>query len=219
MIISTPLDNDTYGNRNENATLFKSITKNIANQGYSIHPNALSPRLLSQLVEHLQRIPASNFKSAGIGRESNHMLNDVVRTDAISWINDESLAGEAWLHWADSLQSYVNRHLFMGLFSFESHFAHYTQGDFYKKHQDAFKGEANRVLSVVVYLNREWLTDDGGELVIYTGAPELYTLKVLPNFGTLVVFLSEDIPHEVLMAKRDRFSIAGWFRVRQQPVI
>jgi SM-20-related protein len=213
MIISTPIDNDTYGNGN--ATLFKSITKNISNQGYSIHPNALSPRLLSQLVDHLQLMPASHFKSAGIGRESNHMLNDVVRTDAISWINNESLAGEAWLRWTDSLQFYVNRHLFMGLFSFESHFSHYAQGDFYKKHQDAFKGEANRVLSIVVYLNREWLTEDGGELVIYTGIPELYTVKILPAFGTLVVFLSEEIPHEVLTAKRDRFSIAGWFRVRQ----
>lgn len=31
--------------------------------------------------------------------------------------------------------------------------------------------------------------------------------------GTLVVFLSEEFEHEVLPAKRDRYSIAGWFRV------
>jgi len=29
----------------------------------------------------------------------------------------------------------------------------------------------------------------------------------------LVVFLSEEFPHEVLKAKRSRFSVAGWFRV------
>jgi SM-20-related protein len=29
----------------------------------------------------------------------------------------------------------------------------------------------------------------------------------------VVIFLSERIPHEVLPATRDRYSIAGWFRV------
>lgn len=46
----------------------------------------------------------------------------------------------------------LNRHLLLGLFSFESHFTHYRAGDFYKQHQDAFKGQANRILSLVVYL-------------------------------------------------------------------
>lgn len=34
-----------------------------------------------------------------------------------------------------------------------------------------------------------------------------------PRAGTLVVFLSEDMPHEVLETQRERYSIAGWFRV------
>jgi SM-20-related protein len=37
--------------------------------------------------------------------------------------------------------------------------------------------------------------------------------KVVPQMGTLVVFLSERFPHEVLPAHADRYSIAGWFRV------
>src|SRR5690606_33675317 len=99
------------------------------------------------------------------------------------------------------------------LFSFESHFAHYGTGDFYKKHLDAFKGETNRVLSLVYYLNPGWLPEDGGELKLYLSEDEGRTINVTPAFGTLVVFLSEDFPHEVLPAKRDRYSIAGWFRV------
>jgi SM-20-related protein len=35
---------------------------------------------------------------------------------------------------------------------------------------------------------------------------------VAPRAGTLVCFLSERIPHEVLAAHVDRISIAGWFR-------
>jgi len=212
MVISTQLYNDIRVNKD--TALFESITQSISDKGYSIHTNALPPQLLIKLSEQLQNMPLSHFSMAGVGRKQGHRLNDFVRTDTICWIGDESKAGEDWLRWADSLKCYINRRLYMGLFSFESHFAHYAQGDFYRKHQDAFKGEANRVLSIVVYLNREWLLEDGGELVIYTGNPELYTLKVLPEFGTLVVFLSEDIPHEVLEAKRDRFSIAGWFRIR-----
>ena len=36
--------------------------------------------------------------------------------------------------------------------------------------------------------------------------------RILPRAGTLVTFLSEDVPHEVLPPARERASIAGWFR-------
>ena len=78
----------------------------------------------------------------------------------------------------------------------------------------AFKGQANRVLSVVLYLNPVWGCGDGGEMVLYSDTdPSAVLCKISPHAGTLVVFLSEDFPHEVLPALRDRYSIAGWFRV------
>jgi SM-20-related protein len=36
---------------------------------------------------------------------------------------------------------------------------------------------------------------------------------VQPAYGSVVVFLSDCVPHEVAAARRDRYSIAGWFRV------
>lgn len=111
------------------------------------------------------------------------------------------------------MQVYLNRRLFLGLFSFESHFAHYSPGDFYKKHYDAFRGGANRILSIVVYLNHGWQPDDGGELVLYLDDKDREGIKVTPSFGSVAIFLSEEFPHEVLPATRDRYSIAGWFRV------
>ena len=193
--------------------LFENIAKNLNEKGYSTQPNALSPSLNGLLWEHLQNMSSGNFKRAGVGRENRHTVNDFIRTDAISWINGETKAGEVWLDWAYALQTYLNQRLFLGLFSFESHFAHYGKGDYYKKHQDAFKGEANRVVSIVVYLNPDWTPDDGGELIIYTGESDYSTVSVTPGFGTIVVFLSEEFPHEVLKTNRDRFSIAGWFRL------
>ncbi len=194
-------------------TLFERIAQDLQQQGYSINHSALPPALGEALWQQLQQMNTAEFDRAGIGREQDHQLNGFVRTDEVCWIDGSSTAGGQWLEWAQSLQTYLNRRLFLGLFSFESHFAHYGCGDFYKRHLDAFKGEANRVLSLVVYLNPGWLPDDGGELVLYRDEQEGEGLRVTPAFGSVVVFLSEEFPHEVLPARRDRYSIAGWFRV------
>ena len=69
------------------------------------------------------------------------------------------------------------------------------------------------MLSTVLYLNRSWRAQDGGELLLYPEAGEQPLLRLTPALGTLAVFLSEAFPHEVLPAGRDRYSIAGWFRV------
>ena len=193
--------------------LFEAIATDIQDKGFSITPNGLPMELAEALWGHLQSMSVQQFDRAGVGRDDNYALNTFVRTDEICWITGESSAGRQWLDWMAELQRYMNRRLLLGLFSFESHFAHYAPGDFYKRHVDAFKGEANRILTVVVYLNPGWQPDDGGELVLYTEDVEQGQIRVTPAFGTLVVFLSEDFPHEVLPAQRDRYSIAGWFRL------
>lgn len=195
----------------DDISLFESIAIDLREKGYSIRPSALPNDLAECLWGHLQSMQHNQFVRAGIGRDDDHTLNTFVRTDEICWITGESEAGNEWIKWTQALQEFLNRRLLLGLFSFESHFAHYAPGDFYKKHLDAFKGEANRVLSLVVYLNPGWMPEDGGELVIYTD--DDCTVKVTPSFATLVTFLSEDFPHEVLPAMRDRYSIAGWYRI------
>ncbi|WP_426369410.1 2OG-Fe(II) oxygenase [Pseudocolwellia sp. HL-MZ7] len=203
----------------DTTSLFESITNNIVDKGYSIRPYALPEHLAQLLLQQVTILDEEKFKPAGIGRAKDHVVNNFIRTDEICWITGKSDAGSAWIKWTESLRVFLNQRLFLGLFSFESHFAHYAKGDFYKKHKDAFKGEDNRMLSVVVYLNQYWLPDDGGELVIYdkqqstSAVIDNSIIKVTPNFGTIVVFLSEEFPHEVLPAKRDRYSIAGWFRL------
>lgn len=200
-------------NDNTSDVLFERIALDIRDKGYSINPAALPSALCNALIAHLVQMNDSKFTAAGIGRDMQHMQNTFVRKDEICWITGESEAGRDWLSWAGELQQYLNRRLFLGLFSFESHFAHYAPGDYYKRHYDAFKGETNRVLSVVVYLNPDWGCEDGGELVMYADACDQTGVRVTPLSGTVVVFLSEDFPHEVLVANRDRYSIAGWFRV------
>ncbi|QGG81255.1 2OG-Fe(II) oxygenase [Litorivicinus lipolyticus] len=150
---------------------------------------------------------------ARIGRGVDQVSAPEQRGDRIRWIDECSGAGRTWLAGCDQLRVHLNRTLMAGLFSFESHFAHYPAGAFYQRHVDAFRGQANRRVSLVAYLNDEWSDADGGQLVLYpTDHPQV---RVTPAMGTLVVFLSEDLAHEVLPASRDRYSIAGWFRVNQ----
>jgi len=197
----------------DHPVLFENISRDLLLKGYSINPYALPLGLAEDLWQHLQQMPEAAFSAAGIGRQQDYNLNGFVRSNQIAWIQGNSPAGQAWLEWSRALQTYLNRRLFLGLFSFESHFAHYASGDFYKRHVDAFKGQANRVISLIVYLNRDWNPADGGELVLYQPDADQDPIRVTPTFGTVVAFLSEDFPHEVLPARRDRFSIAGWYRL------
>jgi SM-20-related protein len=193
--------------------LFSRIAADLTEKGYSISPESLSLALIESLKNHVLTMSAAKFEAAGVGRGETFVHSKFVRTDEICWITGDSEAGGNWLMWASALQRYLNKKLLLGLFSFESHFSHYSEGDYYKRHRDSFRGEANRVLSLVLYLNPGWTLNDGGELVLYEDDQDIEGIKVTPLLGTLVVFLSEDFPHEVLPANRDRYAIAGWFRV------
>jgi SM-20-related protein len=193
--------------------LFASIGRELRASGYSIQTGALPAGLASDLHGQVAGMPPQEFRPAGIGRRRDRTIDRLVRADNIRWITGTSGGERRWLDWAGQLQAFLNRELFLGLFSFESHFAHYPPGAFYHRHIDAFRGESSRILSVVTYLNPGWLPGDGGELVIYPGGGDDRAVRVAPALGTLAVFLSEEIEHEVLPGLRDRFSVAGWFRV------
>lgn len=194
-------------------SLFLRIADDIYAQGYSVIEYGLPAQLAESLFMHNKAMTEAQFKKAGIGRSDDFHKNSFVRRDEICWIDGTSEAGRDWLAWVDELKQFLNRNLMLGLYSFESHFAMYQEGAFYKRHVDAFKGQANRVLSLVTYLNKDWQDEDGGHLVLYKDEHDLDGVKVSPRMGTLVLFLSEDFPHEVLPATRCRNSIAGWFRV------
>ena len=150
--------------------------------------------------------------AAGIGRGEDHELVRQVRRDKTKWLDGSGPAQTAYFAFAEALRRDVNYRLMLGLFAFEAHYAVYEPGGFYKRHLDSFRGARNRVLSTVLYLNRDWDAADGGQLRIYAPDSDQVLDEVRPEFGTLAVFLSEDIPHEVIPARRERFSIAGWHR-------
>lgn len=151
------------------------------------------------------------FHPAGIGRAGGQQRNDTIRGDSICWLEPEFPVGGLYLQRMAQLQEQLNRELFLGLRHFETHYAHYLPGGFYKRHVDRHRDHDARVISAVCYLNADWPEDAGGELVMWN-AQEEEVLRLRPRGGALVLFTSHDMPHEVLPARQTRLSLAGWFR-------
>ncbi|WP_375058536.1 2OG-Fe(II) oxygenase [Zobellella sp. DQSA1] len=192
---------------------FDEVVDAIAERGIGIFPAFLDSSRIEALRRDFAALPSWQLTPAGIGREQAHHTNERIRTDKTRWLEGDSPAQRDYQALMAGLQLQVNRQLFMGLKDYECHYALYQAGDFYKKHLDAFRGRGNRRLTTVVYLNDAWQADDGGELLVYPEKGKEVLHRVRPEAGTLVCFLSEQFPHEVLPARRERLSIAGWFRV------
>ena len=158
----------------------------------------------------LFRSKKGQLESAGIGRGSAKAVNSSIRGDKIQWLEEgQSAAVDRYLSLMEQLRLGLNQTLFLGLTEFESHFAMYPSGAFYQKHLDRFRDDDRRVVSCIAYLNEDWLPEQGGELRMYLDNECIH--DVLPQAGTLIVFMSAQWPHEVLPATRDRLSITGWF--------
>ena len=147
-----------------------------------------------------------------------------MRRDELSWLDISGLVSSAETQLVaklEALRKELNRDLQLGLWELEAHHAIYPPGGFYRRHLDRFRDDDARVVSIVLYLNEGWVSEDGGELAIYRApGDEKPALIVEPRGGSLVCFLSDRIEHEVLEShRRERFSVAGWFRRREIEVL
>lgn len=193
---------------------FESAALGLREQGWWIGRDALDRELVDELRADLQELmEADRLHRAGIGREQDYHLDRDIRSDRVFWLTRRRPAQARFLERMEQLRLSLNRELFLGLFEFEAHYAHYPPGGLYRKHLDSFRGAANRIVSAVTYLTESWQPGDGGELVVYPEDGETVSATIEPRAGTFVMFLSEEIPHEVLTSRTDRTSIAGWFRL------
>ena len=190
--------------------LYSNVADSLVNDGYIVIRDALNKPLSLSLLSIAKN--ESLYKKAGLSNAASYHVDSEKRSDKTKWIDADDNAQSEYLKFCDGLRTYLNRSLYLGLSYYESHFAIYEKGDFYEKHLDAFKSHKNRVVTTVYYLNEEWNEKDGGELIIYDEKGDEIT-KVMPTANTLVVFLSERFPHEVIKANKKRYSIAGWFRI------
>ena len=190
-----------------------AIARELRSSSFVAVENSLSPELRARLSDACRESAADSFLPAAVGRGKPRTHDAGVRGDVIKWLDDAEVPDRSFLAVMEELRVGLNERLYLGLLDYECHYAIFSAGAHYDKHRDSLSGQKNRLLSTVVYLNDEWAPSDGGELVLYRGDP-IAVAKILPKPGLMVLFLSEEFPHEVLSAKRSRQSIAGWFRGR-----
>jgi SM-20-related protein len=194
--------------------LLSNIVDDLAARGWSLQPLFTPQTLTLELAEECRtRAAQGALTPAGIGCGSALAVREGIRGDHIEWLQDgQSPACDRYLGLLDQLRLALNRGLYLGLEDYEGHFALYPPGAFYRKHVDRFRDDDRRTVSAVLYLNQDWQPEQGGALRLYLG--DGTTQDVLPQAGSLLVFLSADLPHEVLPASRERLSLTGWFRRR-----
>jgi SM-20-related protein len=195
-------------------TGFSQIAEDLATTGWSVSPGFLDELAIDALIETEKRLWEDEaFRQAGIGAGGQHAVRPEIRSDRILWLDDADLpeAVRPYRARIDALSAALNETLYLGLRGFEAHFAVYPPGACYRPHLDQFKTVQHRMISCLLYLNRGWAQEDGGQLRIYPpDAPNNVYVDVWPEAGTFVCFRSDRIVHEVLPARRHRFSLTGW---------
>ena len=193
----------------------------LTEHGYVVLPGALPENgedgWQKLRTEAEQLFADDAFSAARVGRGEGAvdgaLRESPIRGSSVCWLDASMPAGQVFMRWMDGLRVALNRELFLGLDSFEAQYAHYPIGASYGTHVDRHRDSNARVVSAVIYLNADWRSDAGGELVIYD-EHNVPRLTLAPEGGTLALFMSDETPHEAKRATRDRWSIAGWFRTR-----
>lgn len=168
------------------------------------------------LAEQNELVRHGKFRHAAVGKGGQKQVRTEIRSDEVYWMDADELSPLQKTYWekVDEIRKVLNQRCFLGLRSFEGHFAKYPVGSFYKRHLDQFHAVPHRVVTVILYLNESWTAEDEGALRMYfpqeDGTEQIE--DVLPLGGRLVVFLSGEIPHEVLPTKKERISITGWLK-------
>lgn len=206
--------------------------------GYFLRSNFLSSSSFSphemsqacQLMVEQGRLRSAKMKADLTGANTDtHWLNTSLRSDLICFLNPSDISLPAplssLLRQLLSIQVEINR----AFPSFQSknvsfQFSCFSgNGERYIRHKDTFlpSGPARRI-TIICYLNENWKEEEeGGCLRIFpspSSSSSCFPAKsnsdrhidIAPCYGTLIIFDSLRIEHEVLPAFRPRFALTAW---------
>jgi len=196
---------------------FELIADGLAENGYAVIDHFLSNPEVDSILELglFNSESLQQFKKAGIGKLQGLQINESIRGDYIQWLDAKTAPAplKVYLNRLNDLATFLNQNLYLSLKAHEVHMTVYPVGSFYKRHLDQFKADSHRKVSVICYLNHNWIDVQGGQLRMYTGQDPI---DFAPIAGRLVCFRSDQIEHEVLPASRERISLTGW--LLDQPI-
>jgi SM-20-related protein len=178
-----------------------------------IAPEFLTRELSAGLQQNIIQLQKENLMAAaGIGNKLVKDKDQQMRSDKIYWLdkNHNNSFENEFLQQAEDFITRLNNTCYAGINAYEFHYAVYEEGSFYKRHKDQFKNNDHRKLSLITYLNENWLPADGGQLQVYQNN---IMQQIQPHAQTAVLFKSDETEHEVIKANRSRMSITGWLKI------
>lgn len=190
--------------------------EDLAHHGWASSSEVIDKNFARALAQECQNQHSEGrFQQASIGRGVSKLAHTEIRGDYTRWIEEDSSNSveQDFLRALHDISQALNRHFFLGLKRFETHFALYPPGTGYDKHVDNHRGSGARKITFILYLNENWNTDHGGALSFFDPQDENQRIaQVEPRLGTLVLFRSDLFPHQVEKSFQPRMSLTGWFR-------
>ena len=200
-------------------------------RGFAVIPEFISSAEVEELRFEMDALQAAGgFHKAGVGQGTDHTIEPGVRTDSICWIEQENATPvqKKYINKLTDVRDRIRDYFRLPLSEAEYYYAIYPPGGYYRRHYDNFAGESRRLITALLYLNQGWQVSDGGELCIYPPAKnhrilfpgwsaESQSVRVIPESGTLALFLSVYMPHSVTRAGRERRSMGVWFGSARDP--
>lgn len=188
----------------------------IEREGYFVWDEFLTPDECQSVLKDFEKLHSSNqFSQSGTAAvNGKRVIREDVRKDQSRWLDPLDLSPEQMIFWnrLEEIKTALNEKFYMGLRELEGHYSLYKPDGFYLPHLDRLSSSDERVISMILYFNQDWKSEDGGELRLHLTQPEVHQIDVSPVAGRLVCFLSAEILHEVLETQVDRRSFAGWWR-------
>lgn len=192
--------------------IFDTLINSFIESKVGIAEHFLSDRLAGHLKENLNTLyKENNMLAAGTGNKELVLKDKLVRSDVIYWLDRKhnNPYENEFFDLMDAFILYLNSECYTGITGYEFHYTLYEEGSFYKKHLDQFRNNESRQFSMIMYLNADWVEEDGGQLSITRAEGDQ---QITPVNGKTVFFRSNEMEHEVLVTNKPRLSITGWLK-------
>ena len=148
------------------STLSPNDLERLESAGYIVVETAKNPLIqCAQLKRLSERLYAEKyFNTATIGEaKTTQQTKSEIRNDFTLWIDDKNWPSglkpdeidllQNFCHSLTQIQTELKNYFRLSLNSYETHFAIYPKGHFYKKHVDQTAENNRRHFSFVLYLN------------------------------------------------------------------
>ncbi len=191
---------------------FETLIASYIENKVGISEHFLSDELANHLKQNLLSLnDRKKLLTAGTGNDNKLVHNAKVRSDTIYWLDkkNNNPHENSFFELIEEFILYLNQSCYAGITGYEFHYSLYEKGSYYKKHLDQFQDNSDRQFSMISYLNSNWQTQDGGELLIHQTNNNQ---TIAPTQGKTVFFKSNELQHEVLETNERRMSVTGWLK-------